>query len=449
MPMDALRMNQIREALDADKVVQGQAFDIVKRWVSTQQEEPVEYQQLNEEDINTAGELVSAFQELLEKKLAEVSHRIRNNSQEAPANDSEIALVEDVINAYNRLISVVINPGNTQQTKEALLTAVLKSEATIKRLEILLDHVLDRMAATNNVAILKPGFGLFLKAYNVYNLMSRQLTTHSLVVITPGDLSTNLRAVASGKPRWARIMQTYGINPPDYESIEPQGPGGPPGGPGGPGPGSGPGPGPGPGRGPGAPPPDDGDGGGDEGQQPPESGILPLPTISPSPATARPPFEEVVRPSSSGPSSQPSAPPSLGGPGAVPLGYRGNYTAPQRYEIGDVPGDLPPVSLPVPPPPLAEPGQGQRRGLPEPGGDPFARSLVPVEAQMPQRPFDPPITRPELLKIGHAAVVGASEITTWIRKKCPTSATERNTTNGCKWNHDYHTCHSSHNSDKS
>ena len=78
--MDALRMSQIREALDADKIVQGQAFDIVKRWVSTQQEEPAEYQQLNQEDIDSAGELVSAFQELLENKLNEVSHRIRNNS---------------------------------------------------------------------------------------------------------------------------------------------------------------------------------------------------------------------------------------------------------------------------------------------------------------------------------------------------------------------------------
>jgi hypothetical protein len=94
----------------------------VKRWVSTQQEEPVEYQQLNEEDINTAGELVSAFQELLEKKLAEVSHRVRNNTGEPPASDSEIGLVEDVVNAYNRIISIVINPGNTQQTKEALHT---------------------------------------------------------------------------------------------------------------------------------------------------------------------------------------------------------------------------------------------------------------------------------------------------------------------------------------
>ena len=136
-PMDALRMSQIREALDADKIVQGQAFDIVKRYVSTQQEEPVEYQQLNEEDINTAGELVSAFQELLEKKLAEVSHRVRNNSGDAPSSNSEIGLVEDVVNAYNKIISIVINPGNTQQTKEALHTTLMKSEATIKRLSLI------------------------------------------------------------------------------------------------------------------------------------------------------------------------------------------------------------------------------------------------------------------------------------------------------------------------
>jgi 3-dehydroquinate dehydratase len=232
MPMDALRMSQIREALDADKIVQGKSFDIVKRWVSTQQEEPVEYQQLNEEDINTAGELVSAFQELLEKKLAEVSHRIRNNSGEPPASDSEIGLVEDVVNAYNRIISIVINPGNTQQTKEALHTTLMKSEATIKRLEILLEHVLNRMADTYSVAILKPGFGVFLKAYNVYNLMSKQLTSHSLVVITAGDLKANLMAILSGRRRWRRIMREHGISEPDYEPLEPGGPpgGGPPGG---------------------------------------------------------------------------------------------------------------------------------------------------------------------------------------------------------------------------
>jgi hypothetical protein len=85
----------------------------------------VEYQQLNEEDISTVGELAAAFQELLEKKLAEVTHRVRNNSGEPPASDSEIALVDDVVNAYNKIVSIVIHFGNTQQTKEALMTTVM------------------------------------------------------------------------------------------------------------------------------------------------------------------------------------------------------------------------------------------------------------------------------------------------------------------------------------
>ena len=107
MPMDPVRMSQIREALDDDKKYYGQQFDIVKRWVRTQQEEPAEYQQLNQEDIDSAGQLVSEFQELLENKLNELTHRIRTNSGEAPASDSWIGLVEDVINAYNKIITII------------------------------------------------------------------------------------------------------------------------------------------------------------------------------------------------------------------------------------------------------------------------------------------------------------------------------------------------------
>ena len=242
MPMDPLRMSQIREALDADKLAQGQAFDIVKRWVSTQQEEAAEYQQLNQEDIDSAGELVSEFQELLENKLNELTHRIRTNSGEAPASDSWIGLVEDVINAYNKIISIANNPVNTQQTKEALMTTVMKSEATIKRIEVLLVHILERMTRSYNPAIQKPGFGAFLKAYNVYNLISKQLTSKQLVSITPGDLQANLRAILASRRDWAAIMRRYGIKEPNYDPIDPGAPG-PPGPPGGPQAPQGPGPG--------------------------------------------------------------------------------------------------------------------------------------------------------------------------------------------------------------
>ena len=67
MPMDALRMSQIREALDDDKKYYGQSFNIVKRYVGmTQEEGPVGHMQLNQEDIKSlSGDLVPAFQELL------------------------------------------------------------------------------------------------------------------------------------------------------------------------------------------------------------------------------------------------------------------------------------------------------------------------------------------------------------------------------------------------
>ena len=247
MPMDALRMSQIREALDDDKRVYGQAFDIVKRYVAaTPDERSGEYVQLNHEDIKTTGELLGTFKELLEKKLAEVSTRIRTHSGEAPESDSEIGLVEDVINAYNKIISIAINPTNTPQTKQALMTEVMKSQATITRLEALLVHVLDRMVGTNNEKILKPGFGVFLKAYNVYNLINKQLSTQRLVFITSGDLSYNLKSIYTGKPAWREVMSKFNLKPPDYRPLAPEAPtpvGGPGGGPDD-GPGGGPGGGP-------------------------------------------------------------------------------------------------------------------------------------------------------------------------------------------------------------
>ena len=249
MPMDALRMSQIREALDDDKKMYGQAFDIVKRYVATTKDDPaVAYVQLNQDDIKSAGELIGTFQELLEKKLAEITTIIRTNSGEAPESDSEIGLVEDVINAYNKIISIAINPGNTQQTKQALMTEAMKSQATVARMEALLVHVLDRMAATNDETILKPGFGVFLKAYNVYNLINTQLATQRLVIITSGDLSHNIESIFARKPVWRTVMSRYNLKPPDYQPIAPEGASGqgptPPRPPGGGPPGGGPGGGP-------------------------------------------------------------------------------------------------------------------------------------------------------------------------------------------------------------
>jgi len=136
MPMDSVRMSQIREALDDDKKYYGQSFEIVKRYIGqTQQgEEPVEYQQLNQEDIQMLDEeLVPAFIELLDSKYMDLNNVVRSNSAtppQAPGSLTQnIGQVEDVINMYNKIISIVINPTNTPQTKEALMTALMKSDS--------------------------------------------------------------------------------------------------------------------------------------------------------------------------------------------------------------------------------------------------------------------------------------------------------------------------------
>ena len=114
MPMDALRMSQIREALDDDKKYYGQSFDIVKRYVGLNQEAgPTEYTQLNQEDIKSIDDMVPTFQEVLDKKLLDLNSVIRTNTATAPgvpgAYTTSIGQVEDVVNAYNKIISVVIN----------------------------------------------------------------------------------------------------------------------------------------------------------------------------------------------------------------------------------------------------------------------------------------------------------------------------------------------------
>ena len=140
MPMDALRMNQIREALDDDKKYYGQSFNIVKRYVGMNQEEgPIAHMQLNQEDIKSLSEIVPAFLELLDRKIIDLQNVIRTNTATAPgapgSYTTNVGQVEDVINAYNKIISVILNPANTPQTKEALMTSLMKCEAKIAQLE--------------------------------------------------------------------------------------------------------------------------------------------------------------------------------------------------------------------------------------------------------------------------------------------------------------------------
>ena len=123
-------MSQIREALDDDKKYYGQAFDIVNRNIrQNQQEASPAYVTLNQDDIKSIGEKINEMLPLLENKYISLDTLRRGASDESDS--SEIAAVEDVIAAYNVAISVFLNPSNTNQTREALMTGIMRMEKYI------------------------------------------------------------------------------------------------------------------------------------------------------------------------------------------------------------------------------------------------------------------------------------------------------------------------------
>ena len=181
--LNDLRLRQINEVLDYDKNMNRRAYEIGLQNKQSY-EEPQAYAQLNDEDIGAVNELISKFNLLLEKKINEIDKMIRTNSTDVGKN---IGLTEDVIILYNKIISIYLNPANTQQTKTVILTAIIKIEENITEAESLLLNVLNSNA-TRNARIATLVFLPSIKAYVVYDLIASQLRSKRFIIITNQDL---------------------------------------------------------------------------------------------------------------------------------------------------------------------------------------------------------------------------------------------------------------------
>ena len=68
--LDQIRLKQIDETLNYDKIMRQRAFNIEKLNANKNNEEDLqEYSQLNDEDIGAVKELVNNFTVLLEKNI--------------------------------------------------------------------------------------------------------------------------------------------------------------------------------------------------------------------------------------------------------------------------------------------------------------------------------------------------------------------------------------------
>ena len=67
--MDAIRLRQIREALDYDKRMYAQAFELEKRRVAKMDERPDDQTQMNQGSLDSIGEALSELKENIEERV--------------------------------------------------------------------------------------------------------------------------------------------------------------------------------------------------------------------------------------------------------------------------------------------------------------------------------------------------------------------------------------------
>ena len=206
--LDNLRLGQIREAMNYEQNMQRQAFDIIKRGVTVMDPEVPEsapYNPVNPDDVQSMEELINNLLQLLEQKYNDIDSSIRGQSLSGSIDN--IALVEDVLTSYNRVVSVLINPNSSQQTKNALSATVMKIETYVVGIEELCEQALNGIARSPNIQAITFYFMKILKAYTAYNLIHKQMSSQNFVIITQRDLDDNLEMVLRQHRNWNRVIR--------------------------------------------------------------------------------------------------------------------------------------------------------------------------------------------------------------------------------------------------
>ena len=132
--MNDLRNRQIREALDEDKYMYGQAFELEKRRVQLMDEAPAQYEQLNAESLGQVDEFVQALKIVLEKKVSPLKSLEHNQGGDERASAAEVGSIEEPLKYYNMIASIFMNTANTPYTKDMILTKISDADRLIMML---------------------------------------------------------------------------------------------------------------------------------------------------------------------------------------------------------------------------------------------------------------------------------------------------------------------------
>ena len=179
------RRRLIKEVLDSDKNINIRVSNIQRQKLLGVTEDVAPYIQINQEDINKMKLYASTLRQVLEKRYLLTNNFLSDNS--LPNLNKyivEIAQTEDVIHAYNNVVSVYLNPRNTQETKTYIRRLLIAFEDIGKSIGINIFEIIGRIKISRK----QDHINLMLYALTLYKIIGEQMNTGIFHIITNTDM---------------------------------------------------------------------------------------------------------------------------------------------------------------------------------------------------------------------------------------------------------------------
>ena len=194
------RRRLIKEILDSDKNINMRVSNIQRQKLMGVVEDVNPYVQINQEDINKMKIYASTLRQVLEKRYLLTNNFLSDDSiPNVNKYIVELAQTEDVIQAYNNVVSVYLNPRNTQETKTYIRRLLIAFEEIVRSIGINIFEIIGRIKISRK----QDHINLMLYALTLYKIIGEQMNTGIFHIITNTDMkhefNINLKLYNSSK----------------------------------------------------------------------------------------------------------------------------------------------------------------------------------------------------------------------------------------------------------
>ena len=205
------RKRFIREVLDEDMNMKQRVVDLNRYRVMGMVEEVTPYVQIDQVEIEKMRAAAATLSQVLEKK-ALLANQIRDATDDGKSGNAsviDLAHTEEVLAAYNAVVTIYLNPRNTQETKSYISQILTSFEGKVSEIHDNMQGIIAELKQKR-----RPHVEPMIYAFSLFGLLLDQLSSNNFHVIYMSDLrvANELRQKDTGQVQPAAAPRPAGFN---------------------------------------------------------------------------------------------------------------------------------------------------------------------------------------------------------------------------------------------